>query len=211
MRPMGFKTSALLALSLLAAACSSSPSPSGQGSHDSGGGNSDSSSGNPGSFDASSGSNPDATSGNPGDDASSSDEDATPCNTITNSGSDISGQSSTATAPTPTGGTITDGTYVLSSVVAYLPFAEDAGAGTLSGTIIVSGSTWQIVGNAIGDTEPGSFTFQPSGTSFTLTETCPGTESVTGTYTASTTQIILYKSTTVFGDTLTLQSTFTMM
>src|SRR5580658_3477268 len=79
------------------------------------------------------------------------------CNTLANHAPVISLPSTTAAAPHAQGGTILDGTYVLSSNVLYgsvpesdAEAANDAQFIEESETLSISGSTWQMVGSAEG-------------------------------------------------------------
>ena len=70
-----------------------------------------------------------------------------PCNDIEQQGKDVDLQGSTDSAPAPTGGTIEDGTYVLTSSLLYTADKPDGtklvGMGKV--TMLVNGSTSQIV------------------------------------------------------------------
>lgn len=94
------------------------------------------------------------------------------CNTLTDVGPQVSYVSSSDPAPVAAGGTILDGTYALTSIVAYTTSSVTFPAGTA--TISISGSTVQSVthsaGNNAKQTQTGTFT--TSGTDFTITTTC---------------------------------------
>ncbi len=133
------------------------------------------------------------------------------CNAIANQAADVAYQFSSDTAPVGSGGTVADGTYALSSAVVYPSNAGDAGLNaSASITLSVSGSTWQLSSREAEQASTLSATFAPSGTSFTLTETCPTDEPLlSGTFTASAGQIVLASTTTDGNVTTTTVTTYT--
>jgi len=103
---------------------------------------------------------------------------ASPCNMLTNTGTTATPTPVVGATPTGMGGTVIDGTYVLSSVTTYWPAAnppsgEGSFADTIaaeSETISVSGATWQVVENArIDPTTTATFTYTTSGPTCMLT------------------------------------------
>ena len=91
------------------------------------------------------------------------------CNALANVGGIVTPTCTTGTAPTGTGGTIVDGTYVLTSATKYdascttpVPFAE---------TVEIAGDCLQVVfGDILSGTDSGRLTTQ--GTSIAFTQTC---------------------------------------
>jgi hypothetical protein len=94
------------------------------------------------------------------------------CNMLEQLGSQITAKGDPASQPTATGGTLLDGTYVLTEVKLHgLPEAFTNPAGALTAT--VSGTTMNTVAtNQMGQVSRNTFTIAVNGTSFVLTETC---------------------------------------
>src|SRR5262245_20771788 len=78
----------------------------------------------------------------------SDDEDGEVCNELVNDGPAVSATSVAATAPTPTGGTITDGVYELIALTAYSRpgGSTTAPSGVYSAVFAIMGDTIQQVG-----------------------------------------------------------------
>jgi len=95
------------------------------------------------------------------------------CNNLTVTGDFIPQTAGTGTAPTPTGGTITDGTYVLTKVEVYSPATPNAEL--LKVTMKVTGKDlqWVSVTSAGAAITTQSYTTQIFGTNWSLTGTCP--------------------------------------
>jgi hypothetical protein len=128
------------------------------------------------------------------------------CNAVTELGSKIAATCINAPLPTETGGTVLDGIYVLSAVVAYQGTCSDAGAPTgafFESTLVFNGSCTQFVMQGWDATSDGGIETVTSvgtaaGSSLTLTTLCdsadtPGYDagSTTVTYTATATQVSL--------------------
>jgi hypothetical protein len=171
--------------------------------------------------------------GNPKDSSSSKDSVASndgrsaECNALTTAGAPYSPLVlSSQPVPAAEGGTVSDGTYVLTSQVLYTSHGTgDASAlGTLAEKISVSGSTWQAAlsyqyaggpvtgadGGLLWTLEGGTsastatLTFAAKGGSFTLTQTCgTGSLSQSGTYTATPTEIVLIDTTSSLSGAVT--------
>ena len=121
--------------------------------------------------------------------------DATPgpaCNTLRNDGPAVSVMASTATAPAPAGGTIVDGTYVLTAATGYAISPAVIPTTTLSAVMQIAGSTMQQAGTINGEERRYTSTLATSGTSVTTTDTCPAADSNTYRYTATTTSLRIY-------------------
>ena len=124
--------------------------------------------------------------------------DAGPCNTIADVGTDVAQVGVAEAAPAATGGTIVDGTYVVTSAVVY------TGAGGLTGpsgsivhaTSVNTGGAYEYVDTGT-NASVTSGMYQTSGTNTILVlQYCP-TQTVINfsTYTASPTEFTLYDST----------------
>ena len=116
--------------------------------------------------------------GAPMPDANPQDPDAGPpvCNALTNDATAITVRRSTTALPTPTGGTIVDGTYYLVSDV-FHEAAADMDLGPEQGTAEYTGTTVQQIVAAMGEAPLAStstFTLG-GGTAISFTQTCPGT------------------------------------
>ncbi|HEY8087251.1 MAG TPA: hypothetical protein VIF09_05390 [Polyangiaceae bacterium] len=117
--------------------------------------------------------------------------DAAPaCNTLANVATTVTTAQIAADPPALQGGTIADGTYVLTSVAIDTGPAGPAGAsGTDRVTIEVAGSTIQEVSD--GPPVTRTVTLTTSGSQFTATDTCPDTTVVQGTYSATATTLVV--------------------
>jgi hypothetical protein len=95
------------------------------------------------------------------------------CNNLTVTGDFIPQTAGTGTAPTPTGGTIADGTYVLTKVEVYSPATPNADL--LKVTMKVTGKVvqWVSVTSAGAAVTTQSYTTEIFGTNWSLTGTCP--------------------------------------
>jgi hypothetical protein len=86
--------------------------------------------------------------------------------------------------PAAQGGTIEDGTYWMTAATVYTgPGGPTGETGTMQTTILVSGGTIQVVTTRGPATRTVSIT--TSGTYFTVTDSCPDTAVVQGSFTAS--------------------------
>ncbi|HVJ88668.1 MAG TPA: hypothetical protein VM580_02625 [Labilithrix sp.] len=157
-------------VSLAVVACSNTPTESGaNGTADSG---------------TASDANTNSGSGDAGADAAQ--DAATSCTTGTNGGSVISETAGVGEIPTPAGGTITDGTYVLTKHEVYPPGSPDEN--TRKRTMIFSGDSIQVI-----EDDPGrspvraAGTYTIDGSTLNVTITCPVADSATLSFTATAT------------------------
>jgi hypothetical protein len=130
-------------------------------------------------------------------DAGGGDPDAGPtaCTTLANVGAEVPIVGVAASMPTPTGGTIKDGTYVLTAMTAYTGPGGPTGpqADKQSNTMRITGANWESVGTKNGkDNVPNVGTWSVSGTTFTMTETCPFPISLPQDFDATDNQIKTY-------------------
>jgi hypothetical protein len=161
------------------------------------------------------GQNPDA--GDAGDASEAGDGgDATVvpvCTSLTTTGTAVAGTQSSGTVPTGTGGVISDGTYALVAWTFYplgdsggLPPPPDGSTGTggdaggpviawviqISGVDGGQGKLEQVMTIDTGAAQTSSGTMAASGNDFTFDETCPTTQAVHWTYTATSTNLVLF-------------------
>jgi hypothetical protein len=171
----------LCCTALLAAGCSSSPSDtSGDAGHADSALASETSAGHEAGFDA------------PAETATEDAEmEAVVCTTLANTAAAVPVQTFAVDPPTPLGGTIVDGTYLMTEAAIYTgPDGPSGTNGTSQTTIQITGSTIQIV--SAGDPPTRTITLATSGTSFTSTDTCPDTSTVIqGSYTATATTFVV--------------------
>lgn len=138
---------------------------------------------------------------------------AVACNTLVNS-APVLPLSYVATAPpSPQGGPIMDGTYLLTAAAIYTGVGGQTGAtgGSAQVTIKITGTTVQVANKAMPPGDHLTTTLVPNGTSFTRTDTCPDTMSQQGAYTATATTFIaiLPAGNSPDGGARTLVETFT--
>lgn len=118
---------------------------------------------------------------------------ATGCTDLT-SNTPITSQAGVGTYPTPAGGTIADGTYILSKYELYPPTAitpiTRRSAFRFSGTTIEAFE----VNETSGFSTKGKGTISFSGTNFTLTGTCPPGGGFTKPYTATANEFIWFET-----------------
>lgn len=129
-----------------------------------------------------------------GDDAGGSGDaaaDAGACNTLVNSAQSVTVQQVAMDPPSPTGGTIVDGTYDLTAVAIYTgPNGPSGPSGMSQTTISVAGATIQVVSN--GQPDRRTVTLATQGSAFTATDTCPDTKVTMGSYSADGTTLAIY-------------------
>lgn len=115
------------------------------------------------------------------------------CNTIANIGTAVPETTNPAALPAMTGGTIADGTYVLTSAVYYA--GSTASSVTHKRTLAISGSTVQLVNSDnSGPDVHATIMFAPSGNQLGDQGTCPAGLTVgPSTYTASSTTLEITK------------------
>ncbi len=149
-------------------------------------------------------------SGSPADVA-----DAPPaCNAIADVAALITANQTGANAPTPMGGTIADGTYALTDATVYTgPGGPSGGLGQARVTIQIQGTTVQIVddGNP-SQSKRSTATLTTMGTSFTAIDSCPDSKAAVGSYTATSTSLLIFQAAGSLpdgGGSETLVETFT--
>jgi len=118
-------------------------------------------------------------------------EAATVCNMLTNSAAAITYSQVNQNPPTPQGGTIVDGTYAMTDASIYTgPNGPSGPSGMSQTTIQITGSTIQVVSSGKPTTR--TVTLTTSGTSLTATDTCPDTKVNHGSYTATSTTLLIF-------------------
>jgi hypothetical protein len=125
------------------------------------------------------------------------------CNAIVGDAPSVTSTNSSAKVPAAAGGSMSDGTYVLSSMTIYtaLPFPGI----TLSSLMQISGGTIQQVTNMNGEEKRFTTSFATAGPSIAMTDTCPMRKSGTYAFTATPTEFRMYL-TSPFGK---IEQTFT--
>ena len=127
----------------------------------------------------------------------SSDSSAPACNTLTDDGPTITLMAVVGQAPTPAGGTVVDGTYVLAATTLYTAATTMIPPTTSSAVIQIAGSTMQQVGLINGQEKRYTSTFTVTGTTVATTDTCPAPSMGSHQYTATTTELRIYDSATI--------------
>jgi hypothetical protein len=113
------------------------------------------------------------------------------CNTIANDAPVIPVTQVAADPPAPQGGTILDGTYWGTSLTIYTgPNGPTGTTGTFQTTALIQGSTVQLV--QTGTPARRTITLTPSDGGFTSVDTCPGTQTAAGGYTATPTTLTFF-------------------
>lgn len=111
------------------------------------------------------------------------------CNTLVNDGPDVPESAETGTPPTMTGGTIADGTYVLS---ARKDWQGSCNCNTRQ-KLSISGTTLQVVTKTDAAPEQRlTTTIATSGNKLSLTVTCPAAQNLSLEYTATATQLQVF-------------------
>jgi hypothetical protein len=112
------------------------------------------------------------------------------CNALANAAPVVSIDQVASDPPAPLGGSISDGTYTLTSAAIYTgPTGPAGAAGSEQVTIQITGSTLEVSDDGTPATR--TVTLSTSGTSFTTTDTCPDTTVATGSYTATASTLVL--------------------
>jgi hypothetical protein len=117
---------------------------------------------------------------------------STVCNTLTDDGPTITLMAIIGQAPTPAGGTVVDGTYVLAATTLYTAATTMIPPTTSSAVIQIAGSTMQQVGQINGQEKRYTSTFTVTGTSVATTDTCPAPSMGSHQYTATATELRIY-------------------
>ena len=120
------------------------------------------------------------------------DTDGGACPSIANIGMTVVQVAATGPIPTPVGGVVADGTYVLTQLEAYPPVTADPPT-TERATLNIVGTSMTL---ALESTDfpagkRGTATFTTSGTNSTITWTCGSTGSFQQGYTATATSLVL--------------------
>jgi hypothetical protein len=112
------------------------------------------------------------------------------CNALVGDAPAITSTNSPAQVPTPAGGTLSDGTYVLTSTTIYtaLPFPGMK----LRSVMQITGNTIQQVATMNGDEKRFTTSFTTAGSSIVMTDTCPARKTGTYTFTATPTELRMY-------------------
>ena len=119
------------------------------------------------------------------------------CNTLVNDGPTVSLMLSTATAPPATGGTVVDGTYVLSGATAYTNGGVTAPPTSFRAVMQIAGNIMQQVGTFNGAEQRYTSTFSTSGSNVTTMDTCPAPKTATHQFIATATNIHIIDSSAV--------------
>jgi hypothetical protein len=116
------------------------------------------------------------------------------CNTVVDDAPTIVPTATTDAVPTPTGGTITPGTYELVSVTLYVgpDGTADAPAGGLSRVFEITENTIQQAGRVNDVENHATTTFTISGTTLSTVDTCPAAPSEALEFSATETDFRIY-------------------
>ena len=114
------------------------------------------------------------------------------CSTIQNTGQTVTQEQATGVAPTPVGGTILDGTYVLTRYESFPPVTVDVPDHS-SETLRIAGSTMDVA--ITSDVYPAGFqgtaTLTASGTDVMISWRCGAGGTFDQQYTATATELVL--------------------
>lgn len=116
----------------------------------------------------------------------------TPCNTLAISGPLITQMAALGSAPMPAGGTIGDGTYVMTRYDVYAPASPSASP--IKATIRVAGNQLDYATGTDTLMSNATYSTSTSGTTWFLTGTCPVAPTTQGAYTATPTAIMLFSN-----------------
>jgi hypothetical protein len=108
-----------------------------------------------------------------------------PCNQLDLPSAAATIESGSGSPPAATGGSITDGSYVLTSVLDYNPNDGLVGESTLSLMVVAGGIIQSISLDFKGSLERTSASYRTSGTTITQTGTCGFSQQVTQGYSAT--------------------------
>ena len=113
------------------------------------------------------------------------------CNTLANTAKPVTVEQLAENPPAPLGGTIEDGTYLLTGVAIYTgPEGPSGPSGTAQTTIVITGSTIEVASRGVPPTR--TTTLSISGTTFTSTDTCPDSVVASGGFTATSTTFAIF-------------------
>jgi hypothetical protein len=135
-------------------------------------------------------SNSSTSSSSPGSDGS------TACNDLVDDAAAVEGTEVAASAPVASGGSIADGTYVLTAVTAFTgPGGATGDTGVMaSAVLVIAGTTMQQVGRINGQESRYTTTITTSGTRVSTMDTCPAPMADAHPYTATSTELRIYDS-----------------
>jgi hypothetical protein len=115
----------------------------------------------------------------------------TVCNMLVNSGQPVTPNQVAGDAPPFQGGTVVDGTYVLTSESIYTGDGGATGPGGNPQTITIAFQSGTIQVSKDTDPPTSTYMFVPSGTTYTATGECPGlVGSLVGGFTATATTFV---------------------
>jgi hypothetical protein len=118
-------------------------------------------------------------------------EAASACNALADVAPVVTVTQVASDPPVPLGGTIADGMYAMTDVTIYTgPHGRAGSTGNAQTTIQVTGSTIQVASSGTPSTR--TVALATSGTAFTSTDTCPDTQVMQGTYTATATTLLIF-------------------
>jgi len=118
------------------------------------------------------------------------------CNAVPQLGSQVSFICSMGVAPTPQGGSIVDGTYVLTAVIFYGGCPAPTPT-SIAETVIFSGGTFQVVATPSGgEVQRTTGTYTLSGSNFLENDLCPQPGSSVAIFDATPTTFRLFDSAT---------------
>ncbi len=121
--------------------------------------------------------------------------DAAQCNAVVNRATLVDTVAMAVAAPTPQGGPIVDGTYVVSASTVYTGVGGQTGSTGVvyQATSVNSAGTYQFVDQGGGSVQRSRGTFVVSGNDINITQTCPDPTSLTYTkLDASATAFTIY-------------------
>jgi hypothetical protein len=114
------------------------------------------------------------------------------CNAVPQLGSQVFFSCSTGVVPTPQGGTVVDGTYVLTAVIFYGGCPPPTPA-SVAETLIFSGGTFEVVANpSDGEVQRTTGTYTQSGSNFLENDLCPQPGSFVAIFDATPTTFRLF-------------------
>ena len=120
------------------------------------------------------------------------------CNTLTASGDVVIQTAATGSAPAPAGGTIANGTYVLTSNEVFPP-GSSASASSKE-TLRITGNQMERALAYLGFVSQLNYSISTAGTTLTATATCPVGDAFSLPYTATATTLV------IFGDATSVQT-----
>ena len=128
--------------------------------------------------------------------SSSRSDGSTACNDLVDDAAAVEGTKVAANPPVATGGSIADGTYVLTALTEFTgPGGATGGTGvTASVVLAIAGTTMQEVGRTNGQDTRYTTTITTSGATMSTMDTCPAPMTDGNLYTATPTELRIYDS-----------------